>query len=152
MADEYSAALGVALRRLETSDRYEAEVRKALSKFDSDVVERVVQYLHGQRFLDDRRTTEHVVDRNEGRSAIGAERLRANLERRGAPEALIDAVVADAAESEPDRARAVLAAKYREPKPEDRAKAGRFLYARGFTEEVIESCLDQFFGSPSEEF
>lgn len=152
MADDYSAALGVALKRLEASDRYEAEVRKALTKYDPDVVERVVQYLHGQRFLDDRRTTEHVVERNEGRSAVGTERLRANLERRGAPETLIDVAVAEAAESEPERARAVLAAKFRDPQPSDRAKAGRFLYARGFSEEVIESCLDQLFGSPSEDF
>jgi SOS response regulatory protein OraA/RecX len=152
MSDDFQAALAVALRRLETSDRFESEVRRALSRYDEPVVERVLSYLRERRFLDERRTVENAVVFNEGRRAVGAEKIRATLERRGAPEDLLQEAVSQTAQGDAARADALLAARYPEPKREDRVKAGRFLYGRGFGEETIESALERHFGSGDADF
>lgn len=152
MPDEYEAALTAALRRLQASDRYESEVRRALSKYPSRTVDRVVAYLQENRLLDDERTTQMVVEFNEGRRAIGVERLRATLEQRGAPDELIENAVAATAQGDAERADLLLTTKFPTPVVQDRAKAGRFLYGRGFTEETIEDALERHFGSVPSEF
>lgn len=147
MSDEYRAALSTALKKLEASDRFESEVRKALSRYAPETVEQVVAYLKEKRFLNDERSAATVVEINQGRRAVGTYRLRQKLSQRGASEETVAAAIAAAAEEEPARADAVLAGKFRDPKPEDRAKAGRFLYSRGFGVDVIEAALDRFFTS-----
>lgn len=152
MSDDYQAALAVALRRLEASDRFESEVRRALSRYRADVVERVLSYLREKRLLDETRTVRAAVEFNEGRRAIGADRIRATLERRGAPETLVEEAVTQTAEGDSERADDLLKSRYSEARREDRAKAGRFLYGRGFSEETIESALDSHFGGFDSDF
>ena len=147
MSDDFQAALAVALRRLETSDRYEAEVRKALGRYSSATVEKVLSYLKEKRFLDDARTTETVLQFNEGKRAVGVEKVRQKLESRGAPEGLLHRAVTVTANGDAERAELLLKTRYADAKMEDRAKAGRFLYSRGFREETIESVLEGHFGS-----
>lgn len=141
--EAYSEALKKALKRLQTSDRYESEVRSALSGFEADIVNRVVAELHARRYLDDARTTRHMVESNAGRRAVGDHRLRERLERRGASDSDLAAALSEA-QSEADRIDEILQTKY---SPEDDpAKAGRFLYGRGFSEEAIEAGLSRYFG------
>jgi len=145
MSDDFQAALVVALRRLATSDRFESEVRLALAGYQESTVEEVIAHLREKRILNDRRVTDSVLRQNEGRRAVGAERLRAKLEARGAPEEEIDAAIESARESEPERASGLLLAKFPGRMEVDRARAGRFLFSRGFDVDVIESALTQHF-------
>lgn len=145
MTDEFQAALGVALRRLKTSDRFESEVRRALADFSPETTDKVVQHLREKRVLNDQRLAGALVERNVGRSAIGANKLRAKLETRGAPDSEVEAALASAAEKEPELATNLLVAKFPGRIEGDRARAGRFLFSRGFDEDVVESALAAHF-------
>jgi SOS response regulatory protein OraA/RecX len=140
--EAFRNALARALKRLQTSDRFESEVRAALHRYDLDVVERVVEYLRRHRLLDDARTTENAVETNVGRRAVGDALLVDRLVARGADESLVAEVLQEA---EPEAARidAILRAKYQPT--DDPAKAGRFLYGRGFSEEAIGAALEAYF-------
>jgi regulatory protein len=144
----FQDALGRALKRLQTSDRYESEVRATLRRFPADVVERVVAYLRQHRLLDDERTTHQAVEVNTGRRAVGDALLADRLVARGADENLVAQALTEA-ETEADRIDAILRAKYQPT--DNRMKAGRFLFSRGFSEEAIESALDRYFEVPAQE-
>lgn len=143
----FQDALGRALKRLQTSDRYESEVRAVLRRHKADVVERVVAYLREHRLLDDERTTVHAVEINTGRRAVGDALLADRLLARGADEVLVSRVLTEA-ESEANRIDAILQAKYKPT--DDRMKAARFLFGRGFSEESIESAIERYFEAPQE--
>ena len=133
----------LALRKLKTKDRYEAEVRSFLSEFDEDTVERVIRFLIDRRIIDDTKTTQNLTERNTGKRLVSLEKLRAELLERGAPEETLDAVIGQDFENKCSGMLDLLARKF---SPTDsRAKAARFLYSRGFSEEEIESVLDRFF-------
>jgi len=133
----------LALRKLKTKDRYEAEVRSFLSEFDEDTVERVIRFLIDRRIIDDTKTTQNLTERNTGKRLVSLEKLRAELLERGAPEETLDAVIGQDFENKCSGMLYLLARKF---SPTDsRAKAARFLYSRGFSEEEIESVLDRFF-------
>ncbi len=138
----YQEALGKALKRLRASDRFESEVRGALRRYDVEVVEAVVAYLHRHRLLDDVRTMATAVELNAGRRAVGDAMLVDRLVKRGADEELVAARLEEAT-PEGERIDALLRAKYRPS--DDPAKAGRFLFGRGFSEEAIESALERYF-------
>lgn len=144
----FQDALGRALKRLRTSDRYESEVRTALHRHPAEIVDRVVAYLREHRLLDDARTTSHAVESNVGRRAVGDALLADRLVARGADEATISQALNEA-ESEASRIEAILTTKYKPT--DDRAKAARFLYGRGFSEEAIESAIERYFEAPAEE-
>lgn len=144
----FQDALGRALKRLQASDRYESEVRVTLRRFPADVVERVVAYLRQHRLLDDERTTTHAVEINTGRRAVGDALLADRLLARGADEDAVAQALTEA-ESEADRIDAILRAKYQPT--DDRMKAGRFLFSRGFSEDAIESALERYFEMPAQE-
>lgn len=146
MTEETQAALDRALRRLQASDRYEAEVRKALSGYAEVVVDEVVEILKKRRLIDDSRTTSNALEVNVGRRAVGSARFRERMERRGAPDELVDEATAQVAEGDAVTAAALLTARFAENNPKDRARAGRFLMGRGFAEEVVESAILAHFG------
>ena len=155
MNDVNQEALKKALQRLEVSDRFEAEVRKALIRYPVETVDQVVAYLKEKRLLNDERTLRYTLQGNQGRRAVGAELLRHRLERRGAAEELICDAVAETRENEANMVGALLQGRFRKPGDDDsvkerlaiRAKAARFLFGRGFGEEVIESALERHFGT-----
>ena len=70
--------------------------------------------------------------------------MRAELERRGAPENIIEECLATL--SPADQKQGMLDALSAKFKPtDDRARGGRFLLSRGFDENDIEGALDEFF-------
>ena len=144
---ETRESLATALRLLKAAERTTAELRAALlPKHGEADTEATLAYLAARGLLSEDRAVEATVrPRSEGRRAEGDERLRERLERRGASQEAIDAALAQA----PDEARRLqdaLSAKFKSPDPSQRAKAGRFLLARGFDEEAVDGALDHFFG------
>src|SRR5437764_15440599 len=96
-------ALKAALTFIESRDRLAQEVRTHISGkgFGADVVESVVQFLLERKLLNDDNTTQSLIERYSGKRSVGIEQLRAELEKLGAPEDLIEAKLA--ALSEPER-------------------------------------------------
>lgn len=142
--DLYQAALGTALRKLKARDRFESEVREFLAVFPAHVVDRAITFLKERRIIDDTKSTINLVERYSGKRSIGIEKLRFELNQRGAPEETINKVLSGLLEGESVRIDDALRARF-SPEENARTKAARFLYARGFSEEAIESALDRFF-------
>ena len=80
----------------------------------------------------------HVLSRK-----YGAARIRRDLKAKGVEDAIV-ASVSPAGELE--RARAILARKYRQPAttPEERARRARFLQSRGFSYDTIYQLIRTF--------
>lgn len=73
----------------------------------------------------------------------GAARIIRDLGARGIGEEMAARAVAGARADELERARAILARKYRQPAgtPEERARRARFLQGRGFSHDTIRRAL-----------
>lgn len=135
-----------ALAYLKVGDRFESEVRArliALGHGSEDVLP-VIEYLIRRKLIEDRRTTQSLVARMSGKRAAGAEKLRAELKRRGAPEEIIEECLAELSPAEQRQAMLdALSAKFKPT--DDRVRGARFLLNRGFAEDEIEGPLDEFF-------
>lgn len=126
-----------ALRLLAQREHSRAELeRKLLSHCESAAALRGMldELLSKGRQSDERYAEERarVLSRK-----YGAARIRHDLRGRGIPEALADKVAPP--ENDLEKARQILARKYREPAAsrEERAKRARFLQSRGFSYDVI---------------
>jgi len=90
--------------------------------------------LEGRKLLSNHRFAEiraHILSRK-----YGAARIRQDLKSKGVPDEIVDSV---SAEGELERARGILARKYKTPATtrEERARRARFLQSRGFSGDVI---------------
>jgi SOS response regulatory protein OraA/RecX len=140
----YREALEFALKKLRTRDRYESEVRLLLGAFEPLAVERVIRLLKERRIIDDTKTTQNLIERYSGKRSVGAERLRAELLERGAPEETVDAILGLSFADQRQTMFEALSSKFSR-EGVSRVKAARFLVSRGFPEEEIEGVLDRFF-------
>lgn len=140
--------LEAAFRFLSGRDRFVAEIRQTLEKqgFGPEDIEAVIRHLIRRKLVDDRRSTQNLVAHRSGKRAAGVEKLRAELERRGAPEEIIEECLGALSPDEQRKAMiAALSGKFRAT--DDRARAARFLLSRGFAEDDLEGALVEFFGS-----
>ncbi len=143
----YDQALKIALAALRQRDMLAAELKVKLENrgVEPAIIESVLSYLKQRRFLDDSRTIDQTIARASGKRAVGKNKLQADLNRRGAPEEIVEAqLAAILPETERQQALELLRLKL---KPSDsRGKAGRLLLARGFDEDLVESVLIEFLG------
>lgn len=138
-AQEFGAAL------LSRKDCFSQELfAAALQKgFDRDVVDALVVKFLDLGFLNDERLAVAIAEREIGEKRRGPERVRQKLELRGVSESTIQAALSRVQVSEAE----LIQESLRKAKLEDAsaAKIGRFLAARGFTEEAVESFLLEHF-------
>jgi regulatory protein len=107
-------------------------------------IEEALQDLESQGWLDDRRFAIEMASGPLTRKGYGPRRMRAELERRGVDEEIVEAAVAAVYESTADELDAARRSLERRTKgPGDRAAAGRFLERRGFSTGVILTILDE---------
>lgn len=136
-----------ALERLSRSDVLESELRGSLTRngFRAETVEKVLVDLRARRLINDTKTINSLIAQRTGKRAAGIEKMRFELQAKGAPEELIEQSLSEITpESQIENMRALLRVK---SKPGDgRAKAARLLLSRGFDEDAIGSVLDEFFG------
>ena len=146
MSERIFPALADALRRLKTAERTETELRSALAgKHKEAEIEAAIAWLTTRNLFSEERAAQATVrPRIKGRRAEGDQKLRERLERRGATPEAVDAALAEAP-SEPERMQDALASRFK-PEKDQRAKAGRFLFSRGFDEDAVEAALGRFFG------
>jgi len=125
-----------ALRHLARREHSRAELERKLEPHagSSELVARVLEALILKKQLSDERYAEErarLLSRK-----YGAVRIRYDLKAKGVDRETIDHI---SSEGDLERARAILARKYREPAKtrEERAKRIRFLQSRGFSFDVI---------------
>jgi regulatory protein len=125
-----------ALRLLARREHSRQELERKLAPHaeSSEAVQGLVARLKERNQLSEERFAEErarVLSRK-----YGAARIRQDLKAKGVDAATIDRISSD---GELERARAILARKYRNPAAtrEERAKRMRFLQSRGFSSEII---------------
>jgi regulatory protein len=125
-----------ALRHLVRREHSRAELARKLAPHaqSAEVLAALLEELLSRRQLSDERYAEErirVLSRK-----YGPAKIRHDLRARGIAGDIVEAIASD---GELERARGILARKYREPAstPEERAKRARFLQGRGFSTEVI---------------
>ena len=134
-----------ALRHLARRDHSRAELaRKLAAHGDADEIDAVIERMGELGLQSDTRYAEAFVRGKAGR--FGASRLRSELARRGIDRDLIDeAIAGECVESEADRARAVLRARFAAAPADARewARQARFLQTRGFAPDLIRKLLKE---------
>lgn len=109
--------------------------------------EQVLADLDRWRFLDDEGLARDYARERAKGSRWGKVKILAHLERAGAPAEVLERLEAEFDDREEEaRARAALERKF--PHGVDRARAYRFLWARGFDEEVVRAVIEDL---PAEE-
>lgn len=141
-------ALGYAMKRLAQRDRLSSELSGELGAkgYGEAEVAEVLEFLTSRRLLDDEKTIQSLIERRTGRRAAGKEKIRAELQKLGVPEEKIEqnlSAVGD--DDELERMRQALNS--RSWPDGARPRAARFLMSRGFSEELLETALDRFFGA-----
>ena len=133
-----------ALRFLTRREHSRAELAGKLAPHaeSPQALEAVLDDLAQRKQLSDERYAEtraHWLSRK-----YGAARIRQDLKEHGVADAVIERV---SAEGDLEKARAILARKYRAPVTtrEEKAKRARFLQSRGFSYDVIRRLLDAEF-------
>ena len=131
-----------ALRHLVRREHSRAELARKLAPHaeSSQAVEEVLDVLLSRKQLSDERFAEERA-RSLSRK-YGAAKIRQDLKSKGVSDEIVDRIAS--AEDEMERARAILARKYRVPATtrEERARRGRFLQGRGFSYDVIKRALN----------
>jgi len=129
-----------ALRLLARREHSRAELGRKLSGHAEtpEALELLLIDLEKRKQLSDERYAEERV-RSLSRK-YGAARIRQDLKAKGVDRETIERI---SSEGELERARGILARKYREPAAtrEERARRGRFLMSRGFSSDIIRSLL-----------
>jgi regulatory protein len=129
-----------ALRHLVRREHSRAELaRKLAPHADSPAtLEAVLDLLLSKKQLSDERYAEeraHTLSRK-----YGVARIKHDLRSKGIADEIVNSISAD---GELERAKAILARKYREPASsrDERARRARFLQSRGFSMDVITRLL-----------
>ena len=129
-----------ALRLLARREHSRAELGRKLARYaeSPEALDVLLVDLEKRKHLSDERFASERV-RSMSRK-FGAARIRQDLKAKGVDAQLIGSL---SSEGELERARSILARKYREPAAtrEERAKRMRFLQGRGFSFDVIRSLL-----------
>ena len=145
---EGERALARAFRALAVRDRTEAEMRTLLARRgeSEEAVEGAVAELAAGGYLDDAAYARRFADDRRRLDGWGAERIDADLARRGVARELREAAVAEAPQTELEAARAALEARFKVPPGDDRerARAWRFLATRGYASDVAYDAVRQF--------
>ena len=132
-----------ALRLLARREHTRAELARKLAPHSesASALEALLENLQARGNLSEERYAESRAHRLSRK--FGAVRIRRELVARGVTAEVAAQFATDLAKSDLERARAILARKYKTvaTSPRERARRMRFLYSRGFSEEVIRAAL-----------
>ncbi len=136
---------------LSKRNRSVSYVRKALEAtgYDDATVGAVVEHLCSKGLLNDTRLAEGYVLARQLKG-IGPEKIRSELLRIGVELDLTEAILPSGSDDEPELARQALTKRLERTPSLDRNRAARFLIARGFDQDDVESALIAAFGSVNE--
>lgn len=149
----YRRALNTALRLLTRRDHSKYELAQKLKQraFEGDVIEKVLSECERLDYLNDDRTAGMLIDRL-ARRGYGAKRIQAELKRKGLTGSRVAGSLDDRLSegSEQENAERVLIKNIKRFDREDdrrkrKAKIHRFLFSRGFSNEVIAEVMKKYF-------
>ncbi len=130
---------GRALRLLAMRDHSRVELERKLAPHteDPDALRRALDELQAKGFIDEARAARSLLHRRAPK--LGAARVKAELQQRGLPDAVVAETMAELRGTEAERAHEVWRRKFGEPPADlaERARQMRFLAARGFAPELI---------------
>jgi regulatory protein len=144
-ADDAKRAFQLAVRSLARRPRTAAEVETLLREraFAPDVVAVTLARLRERAYLDDAAVVDAVV-RDGERRHLGSARIVQTLVRRGVPDALVDGARSESAGGDLERARRLVARRYRlgvGDDPRRLAQATRLLRSRGYAGAIVRAVL-----------
>lgn len=139
-----------ALRLLARREHTRAELARKLAPDAgaNPALQSLIENLQARGLLSEERYAEARANRLSRK--FGALRVRRELLGKGVAPDRAARFAADLRKTDLERACAILARKYKDPvaSPRERARRMRFLYARGFSEEVIRAALRASSGEP----
>jgi regulatory protein len=144
-ADDAKRGLQLAVRALARRPRTTTEIEALLREraFSPAVVAATLERLRERTHLDDAAVVEAVV-RDGERRHLGSIRIAQTLARRGVSEALVERARGESAAGDLERARRLVARRFRLGFGEDRrrlARAARLLRSRGYPGAVVRAVL-----------
>lgn len=132
-----------ALRLLATREHSRAELERKLRAFEASPGElaQALDALEAKGFIDAQRVAESVVHRRASR--LGSARIRQELRDKGLDDDTVAEALAPLLETEFERARAVWRSRFQVAPADatERARQMRFLFARGFSGDVVHRVL-----------
>jgi regulatory protein len=121
--------------------RRELQVKLAQREFPPEEIEEALDRLTGQGYLDDRKTAVAFVEHRQQHKAEGRLRLRAELEKRGAPAAAVEEALAAVPEDDLEPTREA-AERWRRLHPRGKPAAlAQHLARKGFSRRAIFAVL-----------
>ncbi|PKL90996.1 MAG: hypothetical protein CVV21_09325 [Candidatus Goldiibacteriota bacterium HGW-Goldbacteria-1] len=147
MDKSYEKALKYCLNLLSKQDYPELEIRKKLEKKgnDNDTIEKIINYLKGKNYLNDRAFMARLVEKYTKIEPAGKLFIAAKLEGRGFTEKDYSEILSGLDETK--LAKAAMAYR-KKSKPKDKDKFnnaqywGKYLVLRGFEYDIIEKITD----------
>ena len=138
----------LAVRFLAQRDRTVAQVERFLRArgVDPPHIEQAMCRLTDLRYLDDLAYAQRWVERRLATKPMGQERLKAELQAKGISDGLADGVLTEVLRRNGEEvlARRALQAMSHQGKRLASGYMARFLYQRGFTDEVIDRMMTEF--------
>lgn len=133
------------LHILKSMDRTEAQMRQRLAqgRYPQSVIEKVIRWLYGYHYLDDRRYAESYIAQKRG--SLSRRQLLQNLEQRGVPkEVALEALGEEDTEDEQELIGRWLKKKHIDPEtaePKELQRMYQFLARKGFRASDIARAL-----------
>lgn len=127
----------IVIKALKQRDLTEHEVRQLLERRGlSHEADRAIVELQKMGLLNDKRIAELTVFGNQGRMAVGDQKLIEKLLLRGVDTLIVEEAIATQEQNERDRAQAIIDVRFGGTVDD---KALRFLWSRGFSEDTLDS-------------
>lgn len=138
-----SEALAAALEKLRGRDYFSTELRFALERnpFPQEEIDYAIEVAHRRNFVNDDRLARDIAHRLDFKKHFGPNRIRAELERRKAPEASIEKAL-KSLKPETETIRYSVADLKRRG-THTPAQLARKLMSRGFSEEAIRGVIEE---------
>lgn len=118
--------------------------------FPQEEIERTLERLAREGYLDDRRAARDFVAARLERGGVGRRRLWVELQRRGAPPELVEEVLDELVPEDDLEAARVAAERWRRRGGEDPAALARHLHRQGFSRRAIFLMVQELPGSGEE--
>ncbi len=140
--NSYDKASDLLARR----SHFRAELANKLRQrgYGEDEIESALDRLTEHGYLDDERTAREFARSRLARGPIGRRRLRAELQRRGVPDAAVEAGLEELPDDEAAAVREAAERYLTRSGKRNRAALGRHLERKGFARHAIFAILDQF--------
>ena len=147
--DMYIKAKNKALNILSKADQSEKKIKEKLSsEFEEHTIEKVLDFLRNNKFIDDKLLAQKIVNTNLNLNKCGKNRIKQNLYNKGLDESAINEAMSDIdSDAEFDNAMYLAKKRYERVKNEDKRKVyqklSQHLAYKGFNYDIIKRVLNK---------